>query len=358
MKKIITLTISILFLIFFTSCGKDSFSGNESATDTAYNLRFSELQGKKVHTMRFSEDDKVQVVIDNMKGSLNLSIEDEKGNNIYKGSNVDSSSFVLGIPKSGEYTIEIKGKKAVGTIDIEIMNTESQNKVSIMEKIKDLDASTAFEINKSCHNIFIGSIGSTPAIMDVWMSETSKDVIFSIYSNGKEENYIGTFLSDNIVGFDSENTRFAFVKNTSDGLNGIYSSNGIIYENSSFNLSHSNYTFDKDHVYTYGENADVESFANKILDIVKKKDMEEMSKIINYPITLNVGTPTTIKDKDAFLALDPSLIFTDELISAMEKAPKKFYFSNYQGVMVGLPECNIWFIKPSNDSFKVIAINM
>lgn len=358
MKKIVILSISILFLLMFTSCSKKTFSGNESSTDEAYNLRFSELHGEKIHTMKFSEGDKVQVVIDKIKGSLNLSIEDENGNNIYKGSDIDSSSFLLGIPKSGVYTVEIKGKKAVGSIDIEILDTESQKKVSIMEKIKDLDTSTSFNFGKSCHNVFTGSIGSSNALIDLWISESSKDVIFSIYSNGKEEKYTGTFLSDDIVGFDSENIRFAFVKNITDGLNGVYSSNGVNYEKVYFTLIHSNYTFDKEHVYSFGENNDVEDFANKILNLVKKKDIEELSKLISYPISLNIEEGVTIKDKDAFVQLGSSAIFTDNLVYAIENSTKKYFFSNSQGIMVGLPEFNIWFTQMSNGDFKIIAINM
>lgn len=358
MKKIVILAISILLLFLFTSCAKETFSGNESTTDTAYNLRFSELQGKKVHTMKFSEDDKVQVVIDKIKGSLNLSIEDENGNNIYKGSKIDSSSFVLGIPKSGTYTIEIKGNKAVGSIDIEILDTESQKKVSIMEKLKDLDASTPFNLEKSCHNIFKGSIGSNDVIMDLWVSESSKDVIFSIYSNGKEEKYTGTFLNDNIIGFDSENIRFAFAKNITDGLEGIYSSNGVKYDKAYFTLIHSNYTFDKEHFYFFGENADVENFANKILNLVEKKDIEGLSKLISYPISLNIEEGATIQDRYAFVELGASTIFTENLASAIENSPKKYFFSNSQGIMVGLPEFNIWFTQMPNGDFKIIGINM
>lgn len=358
MKKHIILLISILFLLLFTSCSKKTFIGNELTTSASYNLRFSELQGEKKHTMNFSEGDKVQVVIDKIKGSLTLSIEDETGNNIYKGSKIESSSFVLGIPKSGTYTIEIKGKKAIGSIDIEILDTESQNKVSIIEKLKELDGSTPFNVGKSCHNIFMGYIGSTPTIMDVWVAETSKDVIFSLYSNGKEERYVGTFLGNTIVGFDSENVRFAFAKNITDGLDGVYSSDGIKYENVSFTLSHSNYTFDKEHVYSYGENTDVESFANKILDLVNKKDIEELSKLIDYPISLNFNDGTIIKDKNAFMELDPSIIFTDNLLTSIENSTKKYFFSNSQGIMIGLPEFNIWFTQMPNGDFKIISINM
>ncbi|MBS6645966.1 MAG: hypothetical protein KH366_20510 [Clostridiaceae bacterium] len=71
---------------------------------------------------------------------------------------------------------------------------------------------------------------------------------------------------------------------------------------------------------SHNENMDaseLQKFAERIQDLVSKKDLNALAELCDYPLFLN---GEEIEDKDAFLKLDAGQFFSDELLKSISDA--------------------------------------
>lgn len=98
-------------------------------------------------------------------------------------------------------------------------------------------------------------------------------------------------------------------------------------------------------------------FAQKIVGAIKDKDLEKLSTMIRYPITVQIGASEDkieIKNKDNLLTLRFENLFTDEMCTRIIETTN--LFCNWQGFMLGNGE--IWFYPdPDDHQMKIGAIN-
>ncbi len=114
-------------------------------------------------------------------------------------------------------------------------------------------------------------------------------------------------------------------------------------------------TVNESSIWSQQECDEAVKFAQEVVDAVKGKNIEKLSTMINYPITVQVGSSENqveIKNKEEFLTLKFDEIFTDKMCSKIIETTE--LFSNQNGFMMGSGE--IW-LSPVEGQMKIITIN-
>jgi len=97
------------------------FEGQTLENETSFKVDYEHLNKTLTHYMTFEQGEKIVVEGINLEGGLTLSIDDMRGNNIYKNRSVKREKLTLEIPRSGKYVFSVVGSKAKGTVSFEKM---------------------------------------------------------------------------------------------------------------------------------------------------------------------------------------------------------------------------------------------
>jgi len=97
------------------------FEGQTLENETSFKVDYEHLNKTLTHYMTFDQGEKIVVEGINLEGGLTLSIDDMRGNNIYKNRSVKREKLTLEIPRSGKYVFSVVGSKAKGTVSFEKM---------------------------------------------------------------------------------------------------------------------------------------------------------------------------------------------------------------------------------------------
>ena len=95
------------------------FEGQTLENETSFKVDYEHLNKTLTHYMTFEQGEKIVVEGINLEGGLTLSIDDMRGNNIYKNRSVKREKLTLEIPRSGKYVFSVVGSKAKGTVSFE-----------------------------------------------------------------------------------------------------------------------------------------------------------------------------------------------------------------------------------------------
>lgn len=117
LKKIsIAVILSALALMIFAGCEKRTFNGSSTGNDEEFIIDYSIMNCTKTNEMKLKEGTKVNVVIENKSGKLDILITNSNGEKIYKGDNVSSSKFSIEILKEDTYKVSVTGENAKGNV--------------------------------------------------------------------------------------------------------------------------------------------------------------------------------------------------------------------------------------------------
>ena len=115
----------------------------------------------------------------------------------------------------------------------------------------------------------------------------------------------------------------------------------------------------------YSERADVQEstdtaaieFAEQIVTVFENKDLDALAEMMNYPQQL--GSGESVANKNELLALDPDVIFTDDLTEAIaDNAVAGMRDGKDEGsLVIGSNYKNIYFMQTDDGSFKITKIN-
>ena len=121
MKKLTSLLLlGILVLTFSTGCGKQIFDGSRTGNDKQFIIDYTVLNKTETHEMKLNQGSKVEVVIDNKSGSLDIVVANADGKEIYRGDDAQSGQFTLEIKESGTYKFTVTGTKAKGRVSFKV----------------------------------------------------------------------------------------------------------------------------------------------------------------------------------------------------------------------------------------------
>lgn len=105
------------------------------------------------------------------------------------------------------------------------------------------------------------------------------------------------------------------------------------------------------------KDSDVESFVSKIQGYVANDNKEQLADLVAYPITVKInGKATVINTKDQFIK-NYAQIINSKYKEAISKSFAKYLFANWQGVMFGQSQYNMWINTSGNSKLIIKAIN-
>jgi hypothetical protein len=121
MKKLNFLLLTgMMAALLLCGCQKPTFDGSRTGNDTQFIMKYSVMNKTETHEMKLAKGDKVDVVIEDISGRLDITVADEKGKEIYRGNDASSGSFSLEIQETGTYKFTVTGDNAKGSVSFKV----------------------------------------------------------------------------------------------------------------------------------------------------------------------------------------------------------------------------------------------
>lgn len=96
------------------------FDGTRVRNLDAYLLDFSCMNQDDAHSMRMEAGDQLRVEYEIRRGRVDLRVETENGEMLYRGDRVDSGSFALPAERDGTYTVSVHAENAAGRLSFTV----------------------------------------------------------------------------------------------------------------------------------------------------------------------------------------------------------------------------------------------
>ena len=111
----ICLLSAMLFLL--TGCGTGSvFDGSRVSDASGFRMEYSMLNREESADLSLAEGDCLQVSLSHTEGYVDVTVQPEGKEPIYRGNGQQNADFVLEITEAGNYHIAISGHQAKGRI--------------------------------------------------------------------------------------------------------------------------------------------------------------------------------------------------------------------------------------------------
>ena len=124
MNKFIVSALAVCFfacfVMAFTSCNRDNFTGTRVANPNSYTLDIESMNGTDNHAMNLKAGDMMHILFKTEKGDLHMEITAPDGAVLYSGDGKDVNDFVVKIQQDGVHYITVNASRARGKISIEI----------------------------------------------------------------------------------------------------------------------------------------------------------------------------------------------------------------------------------------------
>jgi hypothetical protein len=120
-KFTIVMIISMSSLLILMGCGKQIFDGSSTGNDEQFIIDYSIMNCTKANDMKLEEGVKIDVVIENKSGHLDILIANSNGEKIYKGDDVTSGKFSIEMPETDTYKFSVTGKNAKGNVSFKVV---------------------------------------------------------------------------------------------------------------------------------------------------------------------------------------------------------------------------------------------
>lgn len=228
--------------------------------------------------------------------------------------------------------------------------------VGKLEELKGL----ALAATDKAHSIYKGTFGEEEVLLELWIDKEKNEAQVSMVRgfHSDEITFSCELLEDGIR-YQEDGYYMLLRQQEEDTFTGYFYESGEEVQDVSLKLDSINFTQDKDHLYPFGSNQEVEGFAQKVLDAINGYDMETLSGYIEYPIQIHVNLALqTIHDKKEFMKLSEEVVFTDDFVATMATTYPNIMSANQEdGALLGDGEHNVWINKVKDKSLKITAIN-
>ena len=104
-------------IILLTGCGTGSvFDGSRVSDAYGFRMEYSILNQKESADLNLTEGDFLQVSLSHTEGYVDVIVQPEGKEPIYRGNGQQNADFVLEIVETGNYHISVSGHQAKGKI--------------------------------------------------------------------------------------------------------------------------------------------------------------------------------------------------------------------------------------------------
>ncbi len=115
---LIAITVLVVSM-FLCACTEGvTFSGSKAGDEDHFDIAFEMLNTSYSHELEMKEGEALDVMLEAESGNVSLIIRRGEDEPIYRGSNLESTVFQVGIAQEGIYTLTVEGKKARGHVTI------------------------------------------------------------------------------------------------------------------------------------------------------------------------------------------------------------------------------------------------
>lgn len=106
----------LFLLLLLSGCGQEQYE--EQKADKSYTISFSRLDTAKSHSLSLDQGELLAVEIVCEGGDIKLQIKGDDGAEAYSGNRLATSSFTVGVPAEGSYTVTVTGERAKGRVKV------------------------------------------------------------------------------------------------------------------------------------------------------------------------------------------------------------------------------------------------
>ena len=103
------------------------FDGSRVCNPDAYLLTFSCMNQDDAHSMHMEKGDLLRVEYEIQRGRVDVRVETEEGELIYRGDRVDSGSFALSAARDGAYAVSVHAENAAGRLSFTVEKAASSS---------------------------------------------------------------------------------------------------------------------------------------------------------------------------------------------------------------------------------------
>ena len=98
------------------------------AVDDLFSIGMESMNESRSESFRLEEGISVAVYVVHLDGELDIYITDSNGTVVYEGHNPEIGNFLVNITEDGRYTMTVEGKRAKGSISLQILRNEEKTK--------------------------------------------------------------------------------------------------------------------------------------------------------------------------------------------------------------------------------------
>ena len=116
-KQIILMVLLLVFGAVLYGCSEESvFDGSKTGDDNHFDIDFEMLNTTYSHELDMKAGESIDVSITRKSGNISITIAKEKDDPIYRGSDLETADFNVGIKEDGKYTLSVTGDNAKGHV--------------------------------------------------------------------------------------------------------------------------------------------------------------------------------------------------------------------------------------------------
>lgn len=255
-------------------------------------------------------------------------------------------------PSTNDATTATTAPPSSDAIKATIAPTSAANSVGVT------DVETC--MTDKCHNVFFGTISTKEICMDFYQNG-NEITAFYVFKNDENEYK----LTGKIDGFklllrgDDQNTLTGTVTSSDE----IGRFQGSLTQSNGTKLPvvldmqyASGERLDNNYEEVGSNNQEVGTFVSELKNNVIATNKQAIATLIHYPIKVKIASKsTTLKSPQEFID-NYDKVMNQDFVNAISNAYTKYLFHNYQGVMFGSNQYNIW-IQKTGEKFEIIGIN-
>lgn len=118
MKKGILALVLVFSMLVFGACSTTEFDGSRTGNASRLVMEYRVFNTTDSQVLELQEGDYVDFVVTGESGKLNIRLQKDGDEPIYKGADVPTSSFAVVISETGSYKVSVTGENARGSVSI------------------------------------------------------------------------------------------------------------------------------------------------------------------------------------------------------------------------------------------------
>ena len=115
--KTAILAMTVVLGILLCACSsKAKFDGSKTGDSSRFDIDFEMLNTSYSHDLDMKAGEDIEVSVTRTSGKISVRIQKGDEDPIYRGDNMESSNFKVGIKEDGKYTVTVTGEDAKGHV--------------------------------------------------------------------------------------------------------------------------------------------------------------------------------------------------------------------------------------------------